>query len=147
MARSYVAARQSLVSQEDIRNRVVSDQLVAMQFEPGRPDPNMPRDHKPIQDVPFMGNLVRVTIPIMKFPVKLISPKVYKRKEEGMYQIPLLSWDSLFRLVSAIYFNAGKKGKVLSFTKLSEVQKQDRIDISVKVKLRVLLALSPKSGL
>ena len=91
MARSYVAARQSLVSQEDIRNRVVSDQLVAMQFEPGRPDPNMPRDYKPIQGAPFMGNLAKFTIPIMKFPVKLISPKVYKRKEEGMYQIPLLS--------------------------------------------------------
>ena len=147
MARSYVSARQSWIPQEVIQNRVVSDQLVAMQFEPGRPDPNMPVDYKPIQNAPFMGNLVKVVIPIMKFPVKTISPKVYKRTEAGSYQIPLLSWESLFRLVSAVYFNAGRKGKVLAFSKLNEQQKADRIDISIKVKLRVLLSLSPKSGL
>jgi hypothetical protein len=147
MARSYVAARQSWVPQEAIQNRLVTDQLVAMQFEPGRPDPNMPSDYKPIQDAPFMGRLAKVVIPIMKFPVKTISPKVYKRTEAGSYQIPLLSWESLFRMVSAVYFNAGKKGKVLAFSKLSSQQRSERIDISTKVKLRVLLALSPKSGL
>jgi hypothetical protein len=72
---------------------------------------------------------------------------VHKRTEEGSYQIPLLSWESLFRLIAAVYFNAGKKGKVLSFSKLSKEQQSERKDITTKVKLRVLLALSPKSGL
>ena len=94
-----------------------------------------------------MGGLAKVVIPTMKFPVKLISPKIYKRREEGMYQIPLLSWLSLFRMISSVYFNSGKKGKVLSFSKLSEQERSERIDITIKVKLRVLLALSPKSGL
>lgn len=77
----------------------------------------------------------------------LRKQSVYKRTESGIYQIPLLSWESLFRMVSAVYFNAGKKGKVLAFSRLSEQQKLERIDITTKVKLRVLLAISPKSGL
>jgi hypothetical protein len=107
----------------------------------------MPRDYKPIEGAPFMGRLTKVVIPIMKFPVKTISPKIYKRTEAGSYQIPLLSWESLFRMISAVYFNSGKKGKVLNFSKLTDQQKSKRIDITIKVKLRVLLSLSPKSGL
>jgi len=78
---------------------------------------------------------------------KPLSLSVHKRTEEGSYQIPLLSWESLFRMISAVYFNAGRKGKVLAFSKLTEQQKSERIDITTKVKLRVLLALSPQSGL
>ena len=73
--------------------------------------------------------------------------KTHKRQEGGSYQIPMISWESLFLLVSRVHFNSGKKGKVILFSKLSESEKANRIDITTKIKLRVLMALGPKGGL
>lgn len=78
---------------------------------------------------------------------KPLTKNSYKRQEAGKYQIPMISWESLFLLVSRVHFNSGKKGKVILFSKLSESEKFNRIDITTKVKLRVLMALGPKGGL
>jgi hypothetical protein len=59
----------------------------------------------------------------------------------------LISANSLFRLVSSVHFQSGKKGKVIKFSLLTPEQKTDLIDISTKVKLRVLMSIGPISGL
>jgi len=59
----------------------------------------------------------------------------------------MISAQSLFSLISRIHFQSGKKGKVIKFDLLTDEQKKDRIDITTKIKLRVLMAIGPVSGL
>jgi len=144
MARSYVSSRRPEFT-DVIRNRVVNDQLVAKQFEPGQTDPNSPYNYKDISSAPFMGRLVEVVIPIQKAPK--IRKSVFKRTEDGIHQVALISCSSLFRLISAVHFQSGKKGKVVKWSSLTDLEKSIRVDITTKVKLRVLMAIGPVSGL
>jgi hypothetical protein len=59
----------------------------------------------------------------------------------------MISALSLFRLISSVHFQSGKKGKVVKWSLMTDVQKSERIDITTKVKLRVLMAIGPVSGL
>jgi hypothetical protein len=59
----------------------------------------------------------------------------------------MISALSLFRLISAVHFQSGKKGKVVKWSLMTDVQKSESIDITTKVKLRVLMAIGPVSGL
>jgi hypothetical protein len=72
LTRSYVAGRRPEFA-DAIQNRVISDQLVAKQFEPGQTDPNSPYNYKDIKSAPFMGRLVEVVIPLQKAPKVLKS--------------------------------------------------------------------------
>lgn len=65
----------------------------------------------------------------------------------GIHQVCMISAQSLFSLISRIHFQSGKKGKVIKFDLLTDEQKKDRIDITTKIKLRVLMAIGPVSGL
>jgi len=78
---------------------------------------------------------------------KPLTMKTFKRQEKGSYQIPLISWESLFLLVARVYFNHGRKGKTILFSRLSLHEQNNRIDITTKIKLRVLMAIGPKGGL
>jgi len=112
ISRSYVASRRPEFANV-ISNRVVSPQLVAKQFEPGQSDPNSPHNYKDISSAPswLMGRLAQVTIPLAKAP-KIVR-NVFKRTEDGVHQVCMISASSLFRLVSAVHFQSGKKGKVV----------------------------------
>ena len=78
-------------------------------------------------------------------------PRNAKRIEELVHKIPLLSGDSLFKLISSIFFYTGNKSKakkaLLTSKDPNNKDKKDFIDVSIKVKLRVLMAIGPKSGL
>jgi hypothetical protein len=76
-----------------------------------------------------------------------VPNKVFKRTNEGKHNIPLLNGQSLYRLISRVFYGAGRKGKLLPFGPLTEEQAFKRVDISVKVKLRVLTSIGPRSGL
>jgi hypothetical protein len=58
-----------------------------------------------------MGSLVEVTIPLQKAPKILKS--WFKRTEDGIHQVSMISALSLFRLISSVHFQSGKKGKVV----------------------------------
>jgi hypothetical protein len=85
-----------------------------------------------------------------------LSSSYTKRTESGVsvrwdkmsfHQTCLISALSLFQLVSRVHFQSGKKGKVIKFNLLTEQEKKEKIDITTKIKLRVLMAIGPVSGL
>jgi hypothetical protein len=76
-----------------------------------------------------------------------ISRKVFKRTADGHYNRPLISGNSLYQLIARTFFHAGRKGKLAQWTKLTVSEQLARNDISVKIKLRVLMSIGPRSGL
>jgi hypothetical protein len=76
-----------------------------------------------------------------------ISRKVFKRTAEGHYNRPLINGNSLYQLVSRVFFHSGRRGKLAKWATLSASERLDRIDISTKIKLRVLMSIGPRSGL
>jgi hypothetical protein len=76
-----------------------------------------------------------------------VKKSVFKRTEEGAHQVCMISALSLFKLISAVHFQSGKKGKVIKFNLMTEEQKKESLDITTKITLRVLMAIGPISGL
>jgi len=76
-----------------------------------------------------------------------IPRKVFKRTADGHHNRPLINGDSLYQLISRTFFHSGKKGKLASWASLSPSERLERIDISIKIKLRVLMSIGPRSGL
>jgi hypothetical protein len=89
--------------------------------------------------------------------IKEVNRNIFKRIDLFMVQIPLINFQNLFYLTSSLFFNSGRKGKAkIAFirkdfigplTYQDTINIKESIDITTKIKLRVLMAIGPKSGL
>jgi hypothetical protein len=89
--------------------------------------------------------------------IKEVKRNIYKRIDLFMVQTPLISYNSLFNLCASLFFNSGRKGKAKIFqirknfigplTYQDTINYKESLDITVKIKLRVLMCIGPKSGL
>lgn len=99
-----------------------------------------------VKRFPLFKNFKKVFVKPVSW-MDVSSKSVFKRTEEGLHQVCFISALSLFRLISSVHFQSGKKGKVVSFNLLPQEEKDRLVDITTKVKLRVLMAIGPISGL